>query len=181
MSSYSVVGKSLPFIDSIPKATGQAKFCADMELPGILFGKILRSPHPHARILNIEVSRAAKLTGVRAVVTGRDTAGKKYGAGPAFSDEQGLAVDKVRYIGDEVAAVAAVDEETAAEALELIHVDYEVLPAVFNPEEAMAPGAPRIHEVDNNVSLAVNFNYGDMEKGFNDSDYIFDDRYETQA
>ncbi len=168
-------------IDSVTKATGQAKFTADLSLPGMLIGKLLRSPHPHARILNIDVSSAQKLTAVRAVVTGKDTAGKTYGSGAAFCDEQALAVDKVRFVGDEVAAVAAVDEDSALEALSLIKVDYEPLPAVFDPEEAMKPGAPSIHQVENNVSLNCNFNYGQVDEAFSLSERVFEDEFNTQG
>lgn len=179
--SYSVVGKSLPLIDSVPKATGQARFCADMSLPGMLVGKLLRSPHPHARILDIDVAQAKKLTGVRAIVTGKGTAGKTYGCGPAFCDEQALAVDKVRFVGDELAAVAAVDEECALAALDLIKVDYEPLPAVFDPEEAMKPGAPKIHQFEDNVSLNCNFNYGQLDEALGASDRLFEDEFTTQG
>ncbi len=181
MGDYSVVGKSLPLIDSVAKVTGGAKFVGDLFLPGMLTGQILRSPHAHARILDINVSQALKLPGVRAVVTGKDTPGIKYGALDHLRDEHPLAIDKVRYIGDEVAAVAAVDEETAREALDLIHVEYEPLPAVFTPEEAIKPGAPCIHDhVENNLSLALRIPIGDVEAGFAQSDFLFEDSFETQ-
>jgi len=164
----------------VAKVTGEAKFTNDLTLPGMLFGKILRSPHPHARILNVDTARACRLPGVRAVVTGKDTLGIKYGTIEPFMDELGLAVDKVRYIGDEVAAVAAVDEDTALEALDLIQVEYEPLPAVFTPEEAMQPGAPRLHDhVENNVSGTIRIPAGDVEKGFRESDYIFEDTFRS--
>ena len=178
---YSVIGKRLPLIDSVAKVTGEAKFTDDLAMPGMLIGRILRSPHPHARILHIDASRALKLTGVRTVVTGNDTAGIKYGAAEPFCDEYMLAIDKVRYIGDEVAAVAAVDEQTAKEALNLIKVEYEPLPAVFTPDEAMKPGAPRIHDhVENNTSHYIRIAAGDVQEGFKESDYIFEDTYQTQ-
>ncbi len=178
---YSVIGKRLPLIDSVAKVTGEAKFTDDLVLPGMLIGRILRSPHPHARILHIDASRALKLAGLRAVVTGKDTPGIKYGALGHLRDEYPLAVDKARYIGDEVAAVAAVDEETAREALELIRVEYELLPVLFTPEEAMRPDAPRIHDhVENNVSLALRVPLGDVEAGFAQSDFVFEDSFETQ-
>ena len=115
-------------------------------MPGMLHGKLLRSPHPHARIVRIDTSRAAALPGVRAVVTGKDFPGIKYGNLPQTRDYLPLAIDTVRYIGEEVAAVAAIDEDTAEEALDLIEVEYEPLPAVFDPEEAMRPGAPLLHD-----------------------------------
>jgi 4-hydroxybenzoyl-CoA reductase subunit alpha len=180
---YSVVGKRLPQIDGVPKATGQAVFSADMSFPAMLAGKILRSPHPHARILNIDASRALKLPGVRAVVTGKDTAGITYGfyTPRPINDEFGLAVDKVRYLGEQVAAVAAVDEDTASEGLELIEVEYELLPPVFDPEQAMQPDAPVVHDGKPNVSLEVNFASGDVDAAFARSDHLFEDKYIVQG
>src|SRR3989338_1272017 len=165
MEKYSVIGKRLPLIDSVAKVTVEAKFTDDLAMPGMLIGRILRSPHPHARILHIDASRALKLTGVRTVVTGNDTAGIQCGAAEPFCYEYMLAIDKVRYIGDEVAAVAGVDEETAKEALNLIKVEYEPLPAVFTPDDAMKPGAPRIHDhVENNTSHYIRIAAGDVQK-----------------
>jgi CO/xanthine dehydrogenase Mo-binding subunit len=133
----SVVGKGVPRVDGILKATGKATYGADFSLPGMLHGKILRSTVPHARILNIDTRKALKLSGVKAIITGKDFPwGLKYGFTPITRDQTPLAQDKVRYIGDEVAAVAAIDEDTAEEALDLIKVEYEELPAVFDPFEA---------------------------------------------
>ncbi|MDP2661092.1 MAG: aldehyde oxidase, partial [Dehalococcoidia bacterium] len=146
---YSVIGQRLPRLDGPAKATGQAIFATDMVLPRMLQGKILRSPHPHARILSIDTSRAESLPGVKAVVTSKDTIGRKYNVlrfKESFADEYPLAMDKVRFIGDPVAAVAAMDEDTALQGLGLIKVDYEALPPVFDPEEALKPGAPLFHE-----------------------------------
>lgn len=172
-----VLGMSLPRLDGVLKVTGAAGFCEDLALPGMLHGKILRSPHPHARILNIDKSRAERLPGVRAVITGEDTLGLKYGTIP---DEYPIAMDAVRYVGDEVAAVAALSEDAAREAHDLIKVDYELLPAVFDPLAAMEPGAPRVHDVERNIARHVKMSFGDVEKGFAESDYIFEDRFETQ-
>lgn len=178
MSEYSLVGKRVPRIDSVAKATGDARYTADLVLPRMLHGKILRSPHAHARILNIDTSRAERLPGVKAVVTGRDIAGVKWGVFRYTQDQTLLAVDKVRYIGEDVAAVAAVDEDTALEALELIKVEYEVLPAVFDPIEAMKPGAPRIHDhVENNINIFVPIEVGDVEQGFRQAYYVREDRF----
>jgi len=186
MDKYSVIGKSVPRVDAVVKVTGDAKYTADLVLPGMLYGKILRSPYPHAKILNIDASKAKKLPGVRAVIAGQDTPGKKFGRYQddqlVFVDQLALAIDKVRYIGDEVAAVAAIDEDTAQEALDLIEVEYEELPAVFDPEEAMKPGAPRLHDhAENNVGLVLLRHFGDVEKGFAESDRIFEDRFVTQG
>ena len=165
MTEYSVIGKRIPRVDSRAKALGEARFTADLIFPRMLTGKILRSPHPHARILNIDISRALKLPGVKAIVTGRDTPGEKWGVFPYTRDMMMLQTDKVRYIGDEVAAVAAVDEETALEALSLIFVDYEILPGIFTIDEALADGAPLVHEDHpGNRNVEVNIDVGDVDE-----------------
>ena len=181
MEKYAVIGKSLPRVDALVKATGEAKFTVDMVQPRMLYGKILRSPYPHARILNIDTSKAKRLWGVKEVITGKDTLGIKYGTinVPRYpADKNPLAMDKVRYIGDDVAAVAAIDEDIAEEALDLIEVEYEGLPAVFDPEEAMKPDAPKIHDIGN-ICNRISWNYGDVEKGFKESYLIREDRFET--
>ena len=181
MEKYSVIGKSLPRVDAVVKATGEAKFTVDMAPPRMLYGKILRSPYPHARILNIDTSKAKRLWGVKAVITGNDTLGIKYGTidVPQYpADKNPLAMDKVRYIGDEVAAVAAVDEDIAEEALDLIEVEYEELPAVFDPEAAMKPDAPKIHD-GGNICARISWDFGDVEKGFKEAYLIREDRFET--
>lgn len=174
----------LPRNDGLQKVTGDARYADDFYLPGMLYGKILRSPHAHARILNVSAERALAIPGVRAVVFGKDTPGIKYGTIP---DEFGLAVDKVRFIGDEVAAVAAVDEETAEAALAAIDVEYEVLPSVQDPIQAMQEGAPVIHDPNEdiydaarNISRRTHLTYGDVEKGFAEADYVFEHTFETQ-
>ena len=178
MDDFQFVGKRIPIIDAEEKVTGEAKYAADLKLPNMLYGKILRSPHPHAKILNIDISLAKKLPGVKAIVTAEQT--PKIKRGSFVADKPILAIDKVRYIGDEVAGVAAVDEETAEEALNLIKVDYEVLPAVFDVEKAILPDAPRIHEeAANNIAMPLNFHRGDVLKGFKESDYIFEERFTT--
>ena len=178
---YSVIGSRQPLIDSVAKATGHAQYTADLSLPGMLIGKLLRSPHPHAKVLNVDAKKAFSLLGVKAVVTGMDIPGKKYGFFIGRRDETGLAL-KARYVGDPVAAVAAVDEETALEALNLISVDYEELPAVFDPEEAMKQGAPLIHdEYERNIVASHKLNFGEVNRGFEESDYIREDRFSSQA
>lgn len=182
MNEYSIIGKRIPRIDSRLQVTGQAKYAADLVLPGMLFGKILRSPYPHARILNIDTSKAEKLPGVKAVITGKDTLHRKYGFFRSGMDRDLLPIDKVRFIGDNVAAVAAINEDTAEEALALIEVEYEELPAVFDPEEAMKEGAPRIHDfAERNIATERHWNFGDVEKGFKESDYVREDRFVTQS
>ncbi|MFC1943249.1 xanthine dehydrogenase family protein molybdopterin-binding subunit [Chloroflexota bacterium] len=186
MKEYSVIGKRLPYIDGPQKVTGQAQYTDDIVLPNTLIGKILRSPYPHARILNIDTSKAERLPGVKCVITGKDTAGITYGDLPGSHDEYPLAIGKVRYIGDAVAAVAAVDEDTAEDAIELIDVEYEELPAVFDAEEAMKDGAPQIHDKTtaprmydekHNISWNPKSGQGDMEKGWAEADYIREDRF----
>ncbi|MBA3036095.1 MAG: molybdopterin-dependent oxidoreductase [Desulfobacterium sp.] len=187
MEKYSVIGKRLPRLDSVAKVTGDAKYAGDFFLPGMLHGKILRSTVPHAKILNIDTSRAEKLPGVRAVATGKDISDIPHGfirAAPApffLRDKFSLAKEKVRFIGDEIAAVAAVDEDTAMEALDLIKVDYEELPAYFSPQESMALDAVRIHDhAESNVSVVISFHLGNIEQGFAESDFVFEDNYSTQ-
>ncbi len=184
MTEYSVVGKRIPKSDAPAKSTGQTKFTADLTLPGMLSGRILRSPFAHARIIGVDTSRAERLPGVKAVITGRDIPLVKYGFAfrfPQFCDEYMLAVDKVRYPGEAVAAVAAGDEETATEALELIRIEYEELPAIFDAEAAMAPGAILVHEgTKNNIGVQMNHRFGDVEAGFRESDHIREDRFVLQ-
>jgi 4-hydroxybenzoyl-CoA reductase alpha subunit len=180
MEDYSIIGKRIPRVDGRVKVTGEAKYAADYEMPGMLWCKILRSPHPHARILNIDTHRAEKLRGVKAVCTGKDFGGWKWGWMPKTRDEPPLAVDKVRYLAEAVAAVAAEDEDTAEEATELIKVEYEELPGVFDPEEAMKEGAPQVHDyVQNNISWEFHMDFGDVEKGFAEADLVHEDRFET--
>ena len=183
MEGYSVIGKRVPRIDALAKATGEAKYTDDLTLPRMLIGKLLRSPLPHAKILHIDTSRAKRLVGVKAVVTGQDTPGRKYGSimKESYMDRYPLAIDKVRFIGEEVAAVAAVDEDTALEALDLIHVDYEELPAVFDPDEAMKPEAPSIHEGKKNAIKSLFLEFGDVSEGFKSADYVREDQFTTQA
>lgn len=178
---YSVIGTRQPLIDALIKATGQAEYTSDLSLPRMLIGKMLGSPYPHAKVLKVDASRALALKGVRAVVTGADIPGRKYGTFASRMDETGL-TRKVRYIGDPVAAVAAEDEETALEALDLLSVDYEILPAVFEPEEAMKEGAPLVHEeYERNIVAARKFSFGDVESGFRESHFVREDRFFSQA
>ena len=181
MAEFSVIGKRVPRVDAAQIVTGAAQYTVDLSLPGMLTGMILRSPHPHARIRSINVERTQDLPGVLAVVTGEDTLKQKYGYRATTADEYGLAVGKVRYIGEQVAAVAALDKDSAEEALSRIEVDYEVLPAVFAPQEAMAAGAPLIHDnCAGNVSYAPAFHWGNVEEGFAASDCLREDTFSTQ-
>lgn len=178
---YQVIGRPMPKKDGPIKANGRAQYADDLVMPGMLHGKLLRSPHPHARIVRIDSSRALALPGVRAVVTGADFPGIRYGNLPHTRDYLPLAMDKVRYIGEEVAAVAAIDEDTAEEALDLIEVEYELLPAVFDPEQALLPDAPLIHaDRPGNLSARTSYHFGDVDAALQRASYVRDDEFETQ-
>lgn len=178
MEDLSFVGKDIPRVDARAKVTGEAVFTVDVTFPNMLWGQMLRSPWPHAKILNIDTSRAEGLRGVKAVITGKET---PFVFGVSHMDQTPLQTEKVRYVGDPVAAVAAIDLDTAKEALGLIKVDYEPLPAVFDPEEAMQEGAPLIHEgKERNIAANPIYNIGDVEAAFREADYVFEDRLETQ-
>jgi 4-hydroxybenzoyl-CoA reductase subunit alpha len=180
MEAYSVIGKRVPRVDAHEKVIGQAKYAADYSLPGMLWCKLLRAPYAHARILRIETSRAERRPGVRGVITGKDFDGWTWGFMSNTRDEPPLACEKVRYLFEGVAAVAAVDEETAEEACELIDVEYEELHGIFNPEDAMSPGAPLVHaNRPNNVGLEYHYNFGNVEKAFAESHLIREDRFQT--
>jgi carbon-monoxide dehydrogenase large subunit len=172
--------------------TGQALYGPDMKLPNMLWGKILRSPIPHGKVLRVDVEKAKKHPGVKAVICARDVPVRRYGY--AIEDEYIFAIDKVVYVGQPVAAVAAVDEETAEEALSLIDVDYDELPAVFDAEEAIRDGAPVIHEVDKynarsvylaswhpvpgtNIIHQASNQRGDVEAALKKADHVFEDTF----
>ncbi len=177
----SVVSHGVTRYDAPDKVSGRAKYTADLRLPGMVYGKILRSSIPHGIIRRIDTRRARELPGVLAVITGADVPETRYGVSPARYDEHVLAKERVRYVGDEVAAVAALDEETAERALDLIDVEYEALPAVFDPVAAVQPGAPLIHPEDpryaNNINTRVEWNFGDVEQGFAAADHIREQRF----
>src|SRR5690349_16785684 len=166
---FQVIGNRMRKVNSVGKVTGAAVYTDDLVFPGMLHGKILRSPHPHARILSIDASEALALPGVAAVVTGAEMP-IPFGIIVWTPDENALATDKVRYIGDAVAAVAAVDEETANRAVELIRVEYEVLEAVFDPFEAVRRTDVQVHEAkkaghNGNISKIVKLDFGEVEQG----------------
>jgi CO/xanthine dehydrogenase Mo-binding subunit len=190
---YRVIGHAEPRSDGAEKVTGKAIYTVDVKLPGMASGKILRSPYAHARITRVDARQAEALPGVHAVIT-RDDQRRIGMFGAAYKDQTIVAVDKVRYAGDPVAAVAAVDEATAAAALDLIEVDYEELPAVTNLDEALAPGATLVHETSAGggelmgqryepskefagTNLCYRFSYakGDVEAGFKEADHVFED------
>src|SRR5579885_3611481 len=176
-NGFSIIGKPIAMVDAAKKTTGAGKYADDLSVPGMLVGKILHSPYPHARIRKIDTSRAEKLEGVVAIATGPD-APNPYGILPVGHDEHALAIDKVRYVGDNVACVAAVDEATAEKALELIDVEYEVLPAYFDPEESMKAESNFIHDnKPHNLEKDYHHVFGDPEKGFAEADHIAEARF----
>jgi CO/xanthine dehydrogenase Mo-binding subunit len=189
MSVGKAVGARVPRLDAYGKVTGRAVFGADFALPGMLHGKIVRSTEPHARIVTIDVARAAALPGVRAIITARDVPEVRYGG--ALKDETAFATDRVRYVGQPVAAVAATTAEAADAALAAIDVRYEPLPAVLDAEAAMALGAPLVHEDwarytaipllhrEGNVCNRARIVAGDVERGFEEADRVFEHRFTT--
>jgi 4-hydroxybenzoyl-CoA reductase subunit alpha len=177
MSDFSIIGKPTAMIDAAEKTTGAGKYADDLSVPGMLIGKILHSPFPHARIKHIDTSRAEKCDGVVAVVVGKD-APNPYGILPVGHDEHALALDKVRYVGDNVACVVAVSEAIAEKALELIDVEYEVLPAYFDPEESMKAQSDLIHDSKpQNLEKDYHHVFGDPDKGFAEADQIAEARF----
>ncbi|MCL4848888.1 MAG: molybdopterin-dependent oxidoreductase [Acidobacteria bacterium] len=191
MDQLRYVGKSYARRDGPDKVTGRAMYTQDVKLPGTLVGRVLRSPHAHARIVRIDTSRARALPGVKGVITIDDSKGIKHGfvETPRYPpDQEVLARERVRHVGEEIAAVAATDEVIAQRAIDLIEIEYEVLPAVFDPFEAMAPGAPEIHPSHPKVRSEVPYSniggrtatgWGDVSKGFEEADYVREDRFES--
>ena len=186
-----IIGQSIPRVEGAEKVSGALRYAADALRPGVLWGKVLRSPLPHARILHIDTSKAKKLPGVKAIITAADINPKLIGA--MLQDMPVLAQDRVRYAGEDIAAVAAIDQDVAEEAVHLIDVEYEELPAVFDPLEAMKPEAPVLHpdyasyrgpqtKVPDrkNVQTLVKGGKGNIEKGFAESDRIFENSFRTQ-
>jgi len=196
MAAYTVIGKVEKRLDAFEKVTGQAKYANDIKLPGMLYGKVKRSQLPHAKILNIDTTKAEKLPGVKAIVTGKEFSlhynNPLYGS--PLQDQPLLAVDKVRYMGEPVVGVIAVSEEVAEEAITLVNVEYEELPAVLDPEKAIKPDTPLIHEElhtykhspkfnpikNSNICHYMEISNGDIEQGFHEADFIFEDTFTTQ-
>ena len=195
MTEHSVVGKSVIRLDALEKVTGKARYCIDMKLLGMLYGKVLRSPYAHARITSIDTSKAENMPGVKAVITGKDVPDKRFGA--AVFDQHMLARSVVRYIGDPVAAVAADTLDNAEKALELIEVKYEEIPGVFDIDEAWQTDPPAVVHKDlpkyelgkfppprlvperPNVCSHRTLRHGDVERGFKEADLIIENRFTT--
>jgi CO/xanthine dehydrogenase Mo-binding subunit len=191
MSENTLLGKPLPRLDARQKVTGAYEYGMDHRIDGALESVVLRSPHPHARITRIDTSRAEAFEGVRAVLTGRDFPGLFM---PGTVDDQPLlATDRVRFFGEPVALVAAEDRETAEQGARLIEVDYKLLPVITDPETAMEPGAPLLHEHwetyraepslvrYGNVCCHARLAVGDIEQGFAAADYVFEDEFSTES
>jgi 4-hydroxybenzoyl-CoA reductase alpha subunit len=181
-----VVGQPIPKVDGAAKVTGVAVYADDILLPRMLHCRILRSPHPHARILGVDVSAARRIPGVQAVITGHDLP-IRFGILPVSQDERALEAEKVRYVGDPVAAVAAVDEETAAAALDAIRVEYEVLKPVMSIEDALQePGDEPIHDhrytrLPANLHRRISHEFGDLEAGFGSAHHLREDVFFFQG
>jgi len=183
-TKFSVIGKPLRKVDAMGKCTGETRYANDLELPRMCYAKLLRSPHPHARIHGIRTEKALQLEGVYGVITGADLP-VKFGIMPSTEDEEALAVEKVRHVGDPVAAVAAATEAIAERALQLIEVDYELLKPILSIEEALAATeeSERIHSWNRraNIQKAVSFEFGDVEQGFNQAEEVFEDTFFYQG
>lgn len=178
---YQVVGKPVERTDGRVKATGKARYAGDLVAPGMIHGKILRSPFAHANILSIDTSRAKKLPGVFAVITGKDFPGIPFGTRPDTRDQLPLPITKVHHFGEGVAAVAAIDEDTAEEALDLITVEYEELPVVLTAQDALAPGAPLVNEFcKSNIAYSSDFRFGDPDAGFAEADHVKEETFSSQ-
>ncbi len=177
MGDYKYIGKSVPRIDAAEKATGHIKYMSDLSFPDMLWGKIVRSKYPHAKIKNIDTSKAEQLPGVVTVVTWKDVPGLN-GFGIVIPDQPVLCEDKVRYIGDAVAAVAAETKEIAEKAAELVEVEYEPLPIVDDPIKAIDENSPKVHE-SGNIHLHTKIVRGDVEKGFEEADLVVENTYYT--
>ena len=173
-----VIGKPRRRVDGRAKVTGQTRFADDIALPRMLHCKLLRSSMPHARIARLDTARALAHPGVHLVLTGQDFP-ISYGILPVSQDEHALAVGKVRFVGDPIAAVIARDEATAADAVDLIDVEYEPLRTFSGPDDSLAHDEPRIHEYGDhgNVHKAVSLGFGDVEQAFADADHVFEDTF----
>ena len=186
------IGRDIARADGPAKIRGAAQYTADVELPGMVYAKALRSTYPHARLVRVDAGRAEKLAGVVAVLTRDDLKEMNAYFGPVVKDQPVVAIDRVRYAGEVIAAVAAEGRDVAEEALDLIEVEYEPLPAVYDPAQAMKPEAPILHtesarsktrldsfhfESNSNVLSVYHVEEGDIAVGFSESDEVFEDVY----
>ena len=191
MPDYKTLGQSLPRVDATQKVTGKAMYAADVYLPGMLMCKLLTSPVGHARIVKLDTSKALALPGVRAIITGQDFPDVLFGSGP-LKDRRIMSRDEVYYVGDPVAAVAADDEVTAQEAVELILVQYETLETVVSPLDAIGDGSPTVHQdmagfdgygfaMGGNNCTLLDSDRGDVDQAFQEADHVFEENYQSQA
>ena len=196
MKHFKVVGKSHPRLDGADSVTGRSTYTVDVALPAMLHAKLFRSDLSHAKIRRLDVCRARALAGVAAVLTADDVPTKRFGFG--IQDEELLASEKVRYVGDVIAAIAAIDEATAEHALDLIDCDYETLPAALTVDDALRENAPLVHEqmssyrlntvlardwhpvLGTNIAHQTSFSKGDIDQGFAEADEVFDDTFHSQ-
>ena len=197
--AYTVAGTDARRVDGIEKVTGKALYTGDLQLPGMAYAKILRSPVAHARLVKVDASNAMGMNGVIATLTRDDIKDLNYKYGATYKDQSIVAVEKVRYVGDPVAAVLAESPAIAEQALDLIEVEYEELPKVTNIEEATAPGAIQVHPGEvaraelrgsvygaperfggTNICYYLGFSRGDVEKGFTEADHVFEDTFRFQ-
>ncbi|HJS02674.1 MAG TPA: molybdopterin cofactor-binding domain-containing protein, partial [Variovorax sp.] len=176
----STLGRSVPQVNARSKVLGRAQYAGDIKLAGMLHGKVLRSPHPHARIVRIDATQALALPGVKAVVTGAD--GPQVPWGVHHKERLTLARDVVRFAGEEVAAVAATSEEIARDALDLIEIEYEELPAILTPEQALQAQAPLVHPGrDANIAHQIRFERGDVDAAFARAHLVHEATYTTHS
>src|SRR5882762_6281782 len=177
-TSFKTIGTPRRRVDGRAKVTGQTRFADDVMLPRMVHCKLLRSTLPHARVVRVDVSRALAHPGVYLALTGEDFP-IPYGILPVSQDEHALAIDRVRFVGDPVAAVIARDELTAFEALDLIDVEYQPMRTFSTPDESLAFPEPRIHEYGDtgNIHKAVSLQFGDVEQAFRDADRVFEDTF----
>lgn len=176
---FNPVGQSVQRKDAIPKVMGKALYAGDISMPGMLYGKVLMSTQAHALVKEIDTSEAAAMPGVRAVLTARDIPGENV-FGIAIPDQQVLAGEKVRFVGEPVAILAAEDPFTAEEALRKIHIEYEPLEPVFSPIEGLKPGAPRVH-AKGNLLYHTRVRKGDIQRGFDEADVVVENVYRTHG
>jgi len=185
------IGLNPPRLEAGDKATGRAQYVDDVQRPGMLYAALVTSPHAHARIVSCRVDAARAMPGVKAIVTGDDLKGPR--SGGMVKDESMVARGKVRYVGEIVAAVAAIDRETATRAAEAIEAAYEPLPPVLSIDQALAPGAPILHEEygsyvkavqgggHDNMAFESSVEEGDVERAFRECDVVVEGTWETQA
>ncbi len=181
---FSIVGKETPRIDAYERVTGRAQYAGDYQLPNMLYARVLRSPHPHAKIISIDTSKAEKLPGVKAIIHNKNT--QVPWASGGLTQKRLIFNNPVRFVGDAVAAVVATDRYIAEDALSLVEIKYEELPYVLDAAEALKPDAPKIYPKgnlsvgDGRVSAPFTEQWGDLEKGFKEADKVFEDTYITK-